>query len=545
MNLFEIFHTNQYNDKTLLEHKGKEVSLKELKNFVAAGIAFFNTQQADSAVILSNNSFDFIVWFFACIFANKKIFLLTDASKLQYLNFEYILVDRVPELLPSKTKFDFCKIEPSLTFINFYTSGTSAQPKTVTKRLSNIIEEVNDIYKEFFVAQNTVTPLRVLTSTRAQHMFAFSFYFALPLCFFDKFIIDTTEICYPDDADFKDCIFISTPSFLEKFQKYNVKNEHSPLMIFSAGAKLNQNVFKYLEQNSTVIDIYGSTETGTIAYKINSEDTLLTCLSRVKINVNENSQIAVSSPYFMPELVTTGDIIKIRDLNHFTLSGRSDRVFKIQEKRVSAPEVENAIKNALTDIVKECYCLKAAEKLACAVVLTQKGIDLFFDNKNSITRLTTFLKNKIKDKTEIVPQKWRFLYELPVTKTGKVDRLKIERIFKTNVSLPFVFNVQKDINRAVYNLTFPHGCNFFEGHFNGFPVLPGVVQLYFADFLARDAFGDRVSCECVKKIKFSKIIKPDENLKLVFERKNNLINYMYIRDEQVCSSGVITINEKD
>ena len=38
--------------------------------------------------------------------ANKKIFLLTDASKLQYLNFEYILVDRVPELLPSKTKFD-------------------------------------------------------------------------------------------------------------------------------------------------------------------------------------------------------------------------------------------------------------------------------------------------------------------------------------------------------------------------------------------------------------------------------------------------------
>lgn len=543
MNLFDIFHTKQFDDKTLFIHKEKKFLLKEFKNFVASGVAFLNTQKADNVVILSRCAFDFCVWFFSCIFAKKNIFLLTDNSKLKYLDFEYIVVDKS---LPPAEQTDFFRIEPENVLINFYTSGSTSQPKNVQKTLANVIAEANCLYEKFFaLSKCDNTQFRFLTSTHPQHMFAFSFYFMLPLCFWGSFVLDTTEVCYPDDADFKDSVFISTPSFLEKFQKYEVKNSYSPFLIFSAGAKLNNGLFKYLNQSGNVVDIYGSTETGTIAYRSCSDDKDLTVLNRVKISTDNNSQLVVSSPFFIQDSVTLGDIVQIKDDKHFVLRGRADRVFKIQEKRVSAPEVETELINSVPHLIQSCCCFKSGEKLACAVVLTVKGIDLFFDKGNSILKLTSFFKNTLKDRVEIVPQKWKFLHELPKTKTGKIDTEKLERIFKTNISMPFVFEVQKDSHSAVYDLTFPFSCNFFTGHFNGFPVLPGVVQLYFAHFFASDAFGNGVSNDCVKKIKFSKIIKPDEKLKLVFERKNNLINYMYKRDEQICSSGVMTINEKD
>lgn len=544
MNLFEIFHTSQYDNTPLFKHRGEDISLKKFKNIVASSVEFLNTQKPDRVVILSSGAFDFAVWFFACIFAGKQIFLLTDTSKLQYLDFDYVLADKAAM---TEAAADFFKINPENLIINFYTSGSTSLPKNITKTLQNVIVEAHDIYDEFFAAQKNITKtqLKVLTSTRAQHMFAFTFYFVLPLCFLENLIIDTTEVCYPDDADFKDSVFISTPSFLEKFQKYGVKNSYSPVIIFSAGEKLNDTVFQYLEQNSKVVDIYGSTETGTIAYKNNSADKELTCLNKVKISTNENSQIVASSPYFMQEAITLGDIARIKDAKHFLLCGRADRIFKIQEKRVSAPEVENALMQASSGMISECYCFKSGEKLACAVVLTGKGKDFFISNNNSIAKLTSLFKNALNGKVEIIPQKWKFLYSLPRTKTGKIDAQVLEQIFKTNVSMPFVFDVQKDAQSAVFDITFPACCNFFEGHFNGFAVLPGVVQLYFAHFFAIEAFGKGVLSDCVKKIKFSKLIRPDENLKLIFERKNNLINYMYKRDEHICSSGVMTIDEKD
>ncbi len=546
MNLFENFHTQKYDDTCLFKHNGKNITLKDFKKFVADGAGFLNTQNSERVVILSSSVLDFAIWFFACIFADKKIFLLTDASKLQYLDFDYIVVDKHVDYAQTNSQCEFLKIVPDKVFINFYTSGSTAIPKTVTKSLTNILTEVNDVYDTFFNTQEFAgKQLKFLSSTLTQHMFAFSFYFALPLCYLNKFVIDTTEVCYPDDADFKDSVFISTPSFLEKFQKHKVKNVCAPVIIFSAGARLADEVFKYLEQYSIVVDIYGSTETSTVAYRLHSADKFLTCLDSVKTNIDDNLCLVVSSPYFLTETITLGDTAMIESPKHFRLNGRADRVFKIQEKRVSAPEVENTIMQVFTDFVQDCYCFKFREKLACSAVLTDNGRNYFAKNGHSIAVLTSFLKNSLKGKTEIVPQKWKFLYELPKTKTGKIDRLKIEKIFATNVSMPFVFSAQKDSNNAVFELIFPSSCNFFTGHFNSFPVLPGVVQLYFAHFFAVDAFGDSVLNNCVKKIKFSKIIKPEENLKLVFERKNNLINYMYKRDEQVCSSGVMTLNEKD
>lgn len=540
MNVFEIFHTKEFDTKTILKRNGKDLSLKEFKEFVSVAVDFLNSQNCKNAVILSSDAFDFIVWFFACIAAKKEIFLLTDSSKLKYLEFEYVLLYKILDAKCDKN-VEFTPIDCHKVCVNFFTSGSTSKPKMITKTLTNTISEAEDIFVDFLSEYKN--PLRVLTSTKSQHMFPFVFYFILPLVYCGELFIDTTDVCYPDDADFKDSMFVSTPSFLEKFEKYNVKNEYSPYVIFTAGAKIKDSVCKYLEQESTVIDIYGSTETGTVGFKRHSSEKALTCMKSVEIEADENSQIVVKSPYFMETSRTLGDIVNIVDKKSFILMNRADRILKIQEKRISAPEVEEIVQK--NGFVQECFCFKSAEKLACAVALSKEGIDFFFENGFCYTKITSYLKNYLNGKVEIVPQKWKFLYEIPKTVTGKIDKAKIEQIFATNVSIPFVFDVKKDSDYVEYGVVFPKSCNFFEGHFTNFSVLPGVVQLYFANYFAQEAFGVKVSTESVKKIKFSKIIKPDEKLTLIFEKKGNSITYTYKKDEQICSGGVMTVNEKD
>ncbi len=540
MNVFEIFHTKEFDTKTILKRNGKNLSLQEFKEFISVAVNFLNSQSCKNAVVLSSDAFDFVVWFFACIAAKKEIFLLTDSSKLKYLEFEYVLLDKILDKKCDKN-IEYDPIDCHKVSINFFTSGSTSKPKMITKTLTNTIIEAEDVFAEFL--SDYKNPFRVLTSTKSQHMFPFIYYFILPLVYCEKLLMDTTDVCYPDDADFKDSMFVSTPSFLEKFEKYNVKNEYSPYVIFTAGAKIKDSVRKYLEQDSTVIDIYGSTETGTVAFKRHSSENTLTCMKSVEIEPDENSQIVVKSPYFIETSCTLGDIVNIVDKKSFILMNRADRILKIQEKRISAPEVEEIVQK--NSFVQECFCFKSAEKLACAVALSKEGIDFFFENGFCYTKIISYLKNYLNGKVEIVPQKWKFLYEIPKTVTGKIDKAKIEQIFATNVSMPFVFDVKKDSDYVEYGVVFPKSCNFFEGHFTNFPVLPGVVQLYFANYFAQEAFGVKVSTESVKKIKFSKIIKPDEKLTLIFEKKGNSITYTYKKDEQICSGGVMTVNEKD
>ena len=86
-------------------------------------------------------------------------------------------------------------------------------------------------------------------------------------------------------------------------------------------------------------------------------------------------------------------------------------------------------------------------------------------------------------------------------------------------------------------------ATFFDGHFKNFPILPGVVQLYFAHMFAREAFEKEVAENPVKKIKFSHLIKPAERLALEFKFDGKNIFYTYKNGEMTCSSGVFSTKD--
>ena len=78
--ILEKFYTSEFDNSIVLHHKGEDISLFELKKYVYAQKLNFEKETASSVVLFGDDSFSFVVNFFAAIFSNKEIYLLTDKT---------------------------------------------------------------------------------------------------------------------------------------------------------------------------------------------------------------------------------------------------------------------------------------------------------------------------------------------------------------------------------------------------------------------------------------------------------------------------------
>lgn len=411
----------------------------------------------------------------------------------------------------------------------FHTSGSSGVIKTVKKSYEALMAEANDLAEFFKIPSDAI----FVSTVSAEHMYGSTFTVMLPKVLGCK--VDEERVFYPEDMkDYEKFVFVSTPSFLEKLAKYKFNFKHKPLIIFSAGAKLDDNVFEYLEGIShKVIEIYGSTEAGTIAYRPSSKMNFK-FLDNVKY---ENGKL--KSPFFdEPEIILDDDLEFFDD--GFRIKGRNDRIVKIQEKRISLDAVESLLNS--NDLIEKSYCLKLNDKLCAAVVLNSRGREIL-EKKGKLELIKILKPNILFDNAGISVRckKWRFLYDLPVNKRGKVNGERIREIFSTNVTYPYVIESCINSENARFELIFPHESNFFKGHFTNFPILPGVVQLFFVKEFIKDAFNLDFVPQKVKKVKFSSIIKPDEKVCLSLKKTDKAVEYQFKNKEKVFSSGTFVL----
>ncbi len=90
-------------------------------------------------------------------------------------------------------------------------------------------------------------------------------------------------------------------------------------------------------------------------------------------------------------------------------------------------------------------------------------------------------------------------------------------------------------------VSFPPSAEFFKGHFDGCPLLPGVVQLGVAHHFAERLLGRRLVPQMVRKMKFMRPIVPDEQvtLKLASDAGNS-VSYTFCKGDTICSSGTFS-----
>jgi len=93
--------------------------------------------------------------------------------------------------------------------------------------------------------------------------------------------------------------------------------------------------------------------------------------------------------------------------------------------------------------------------------------------------------------------------------------------------------------RAVVRLFIPAELVYFAGHFQGCPLLPGVVQLKWAIELGRAHLPIAGEFCGVSALKFMRVIQPAQAIELELEvRPAGRLRFEYRRDGDVCASGV-------
>jgi len=92
------------------------------------------------------------------------------------------------------------------------------------------------------------------------------------------------------------------------------------------------------------------------------------------------------------------------------------------------------------------------------------------------------------------------------------------------------------------------GSPWFDGHFPGQPILPGIAVIALAFEAARDKEareGNRIRLKAVKRVRFKKPVRPDEPFMLTLKReqKESGLSYAFmilLGDEAACT-GILDV----
>lgn len=71
-------------------------------------------------------------------------------------------------------------------------------------------------------------------------------------------------------------------------------------------------------------------------------------------------------------------------------------------------------------------------------------------------------------------------------------------------------------------------CPWFEGHFDGWPILPGVVQIGWAAWFAAEWSGQETPPVVLDRVKFKRPIRPDSHLALQLRQAGDKLHYEFL-----------------
>jgi hypothetical protein len=233
----------------------------------------------------------------------------------------------------------------------------------------------------------------------------------------------------------------------------------------------------------------------------------------------------------------------------FHLRGRSDRIVKIEEKRISLEAVEAALVcSGLASEARVLPCAAAAgqrQVLAAFVVPTQPGRAILEQHgKNSLNeRLRGVLASVVEPVA--LPRRWRYLDQLPVNAQGKTTNSQLLALLdepaRERPRQPSVRALELGPERVLLELVVPPDLLYFDGHFPVAPVLPGVVQVDWAILYGRRHFALPPAFRSIQALKFQQMVRPAApvQLELMHDAGKGSLNFRYFSPAGPHSSGRI------
>jgi acyl-coenzyme A synthetase/AMP-(fatty) acid ligase/3-hydroxymyristoyl/3-hydroxydecanoyl-(acyl carrier protein) dehydratase len=471
--------------------------------------------------------------------------IVVDSAACQIRTFGEFKEEGAPALRP---------LDPELSEIVLHTSGTTGAPVSVHKPLRCLDAEIVALNKTF----NPESGKLVLATVPPYHIYGLLFRVLWPLATGRPF--STEMISYPEElrATAKKnpgSLLVSSPAFLKRALPILDIDEMGTFLgpVFSSGGPLPPAIAATYNRSlpASLSEVYGSTETGGIGYRIVSKETPpepWQPLPGVDINAEQTERMLfVRSPFLVDEgWQATGDRASIRSDGKFTLEGRADKIVKVEELRVSLSEMERRLDRCAiveaTRIIRLPLEEHKRQILAAVIKPSAAGWDILRTEGRRTFRTQLLSVLTLYFAPVALPRKWRFVTQLPEDERGKITETALSSIFKNSraqKARPVVSTSNIGREEASFNLHLPKTLSYFEGHFEEAAILAGVVQLDWAIFFAKENFPIAGNFQRIEALKFHKVLTPGDDVSLALQMnlETGRLNFRYENAGTKYSSG--------
>lgn len=434
------------NDETVIVWLGDHNwTLAQLRYDVATQLATLRDREGDRWALCFENSYLFIVALLATLHAGKTP-VIPGHCRASLLDEQRALFDGVlsdsplawhgPQLLVDSAK---CSGTPATTlpaidadaFVELFTSGSTGQPKRVVKTIATLDAEAAMLGTHFAVR---LVGCRVVASVVPQHLYGLTFRIFLPMAL--GLPLHAGMLYYAEQlaaiGPQHRYLFVSSPAFLKRLDHQLAP---PPIeMILSAGGMLPwQDVTDSQAWSGIWPDeIYGSTETGILAWRHRQQDDLPWLpFPGVQITPEGDAFRARSSLIADADGLLLDDVLHFNDDGRFRLAGRRGRVVKIEDKRISLSEVERR----LTDLdgIREAAVIPVVRG-------GRQGIGVLLVLDDALRHCCQETHNKALELSwrrallpwldpVAIPRYWRVLDEIPVNSMNKRVYAQLQELF--------------------------------------------------------------------------------------------------------------------
>lgn len=419
-------------------------TLGQLRYDVAQLMASLQQQESQRWALCFDNSYLFLVALLAALHAGKTP-VLPGHSRERLLNeqralFDGVLSDRLlawhgpfQRVISSGESAADAQVFPDIdarSHVELFTSGSTGQPRRVLKPVACLDREARLLAARF---ADRLTGCRVIASVVPQHLYGLTFRLFLPMSL--GLPLHAAMILYAEQLAALDpqqrYLFISSPAFLKRLDS---KLAPPPVAVLvSAGGML---AWQAVTQTADWLgiwpdEIYGSTETGILAWRYRREDRAPWHPFPGVTLVAEGENVRARSPLIPDEGgLLLDDVLHFSDDGTFHLAGRRGREVKIEEKRISLAEIEQRL--LALDGICEAAALpvtrKGRQSIGVLLVLDAATREKWQHNGGAVE---LSWRHALRPWLEpvAVPRYWRVIDTMPVNSMNKRVYAQLQELF--------------------------------------------------------------------------------------------------------------------
>ena len=413
-------------------------------------------------------------------------------------------------------------IDAARHLATLYTSGSTGEHQSCPKLAAQLLGEALSQVQTFALPAGA----RVLATVPGHHIYGLIYSVLAPLSCGASFLRETpfhAETVALTLERFRADVLVSVPAHLRGLEVL----ESLPGLVrtFSSAGSLPPETARMLLDRFglKITDVFGSSETGGIAWR-DDPSRAWTPFPGVKVSAGEGGRLLLDSPFLPPQTprpLPCGDRVALEEGGSFRLLGRLDGVVKVGGKRVALGEVEQRV-----------LALSGVKDAAATAVEVEgaRGQEIWL--AVATDRYTPAqLKSALRAWFDPValPRKIKVLAAIPREDSGKITRRQLRALFEdparpgptVRALQPSAEERRRQGEAEVAVLTVPvrEDLLYFRGHFEGMPILPGVVQLQGVVLVnARRIWPDLKSLRKVRKLQFKRIVQPRQTLTVTLRR---------------------------